>query len=81
MARHQRMPTLKAGYTYAVVPTVINQNTCIEGESIYGRLGHCFERPLSANWGRLLVPEQAELFCNKWLYDVSIADYVLSKDQ
>jgi len=36
MARHQRMPTLKAGYTYAVVPTLINQSTCIEEESIYG---------------------------------------------
>lgn len=39
MARHQRMPTSKAGYTYAVEPTANNQTTCIEEESIYGRFG------------------------------------------
>ena len=31
MARHQRMPTLEAGYTYAVEPTVIKQVTCKRG--------------------------------------------------
>ena len=35
MARHQRMPTSKAGYTCAVEPTVVKQITCIEEESIY----------------------------------------------
>ncbi len=35
MARHQRMPTSKAGYTSAVEPTVVKQSTCIEEESIY----------------------------------------------
>ena len=31
MARHQRMPTLEAGYTYAVVPYVIKELACIRG--------------------------------------------------
>ena len=39
MARHQSMPTVKAGYTYAVVP-YRHQVGCLqnEGESIYGHL-------------------------------------------
>jgi hypothetical protein len=36
MARHQRMPTLEAGYTYAVVPCLPEQIACNEEESIYG---------------------------------------------
>jgi len=36
MARHQRMPTLEAGYTYAVVPYLPKQIACDEEESIYG---------------------------------------------
>ena len=47
MARHQRMPTSKAGYTCAVEPTVVKQITCIEEESIYA-LVQCTTRfPLS----------------------------------
>ena len=36
MARHQRMPTEEAGYTYAVVPTAIDRLLANEEESIYG---------------------------------------------
>jgi len=37
MARHQRMPTEEAGYTYAVVPAATNRLLANEEESIYGR--------------------------------------------
>ncbi len=36
MARHQRMPPLEAGYTYAVEPTATNRLLANEEESIYG---------------------------------------------
>ena len=36
MARHQRMPTEEAGYTYAVEPTAIDRLLANEEESIYG---------------------------------------------
>lgn len=36
MARHQRMPTLEAGYKYAVVPCLPDQFACNKEESIYG---------------------------------------------
>ncbi len=39
MARHQRMPTQEAGYTYAVVPCLPKQIACNEKESIYGYSG------------------------------------------
>ena len=35
MARHQRMPTEEAGYTYAVEPTATNRLLANEEESIY----------------------------------------------
>ena len=36
MARHQRMPSEEAGYTYAVEPTATNRLLANEEESIYG---------------------------------------------
>ncbi len=49
MARHQRMPTQEAGYTYAVVPCLPSQIVCNEEESIYERsvkflIGHIGKR-------------------------------------
>ena len=38
MARHQRMPPLEAGYTYAVEPAATNRLLANEEESIYGHL-------------------------------------------
>jgi hypothetical protein len=37
MARHQRMPSEEAGYTYAVEPAAIDRLLANEGESIYSR--------------------------------------------
>ena len=37
MARHHRMPTEEAGYTYAVEPAATNRLLANEEESIYGR--------------------------------------------
>ncbi len=51
MARHQRMPTSKAGYTCAVEPTVVKQITCIEEESIYA-LVHRTTNWLQSGWCR-----------------------------
>jgi len=36
MARHQRMPTEEAGYTYAVEPAATDRLLANEEESIYG---------------------------------------------
>ncbi len=60
MARHQRMPTQEAGYTYAVVPCAPSISLLAnEEESIYGHWdasskSHVYdihERPLSATSG------------------------------
>ena len=45
MARHQRMPSKEAGYTYAVEPVAIDRLLANEEESIYSH--SCF------NYGRL----------------------------
>ena len=37
MARHLRMPSEEAGYTYAVEPAATNRLLANEEESIYGR--------------------------------------------
>ena len=37
MARHHRMPSEEAGYTYAVEPAATNRLLANEEESIYGR--------------------------------------------
>ena len=39
MARHQRMPTEEAGYTFAVEPAATNRLLANEEESIYRRSG------------------------------------------
>jgi len=52
MARHQRMPTLEAGYTYAVEPTVIKQVTCKRGGVHIRTLGAVAE----AGYGEPRVP-------------------------
>ena len=54
MARHQRMPTEEAGYTYAVVPTAIDRLLANEEESIYGPLASPGRRQPSANSGHPL---------------------------
>jgi len=57
MARHQRMPPLEAGYTYAVEPPVIKQVTCKRGGVHIRPLAHWPASPRFTQKRLLLAPQ------------------------
>jgi tetratricopeptide (TPR) repeat protein len=78
MARHQRMPTLEAGYTYAVVPCLPKQFACNEEESIYSSLGILYRKVGRLDDSITVLEKQLELRPNyHWAHFNLAKSYLL----